>query len=144
MRKKWIFFKFLIFLENTSWPVCLNIQLDEVMMSYPHNLPHTSLMKLRKMIFFGQMQVKVYPCIEICQNKLHISFILGRWKVRFTFAYMKNEFFLSFSVSNMLKIVRVWHHQPTLDRCSHELVKKGFPKVLETWKCHNFCIFIRL
>ena len=78
----------------------MNIHLSEVM-NYYLTIYHTHHNEVVKYIFFGQMQVKVYPCIEICRNRHRFSFILGI-QDKFTLAHMKMKF-LSFSVNEMCR-----------------------------------------
>ena len=101
-----ILLKFPIF-SNSSWPVLMNIHFSEVMMPYPHYLSYASYMKLWKISMFCQMQVKVYPCIEIRNRIYNSSFILGGQKVRFALSYLKMRF-SSFSVNEMC--TKLWGH----------------------------------
>ena len=39
--------------KNISWPVLMNIQQGEMMMSYPHNFVHVSFTKMVKISFSG-------------------------------------------------------------------------------------------
>ena len=44
--------KYPLFLKNISWPVLMNIQQGEMMMSRPHNLYAFQLQKITKNIIF--------------------------------------------------------------------------------------------
>ena len=46
------FGKYPLFLENISWPVLINIQKGEIMMSCPHNFVHVSIKENDKNLIF--------------------------------------------------------------------------------------------
>ena len=51
------FWNFKIFLENISWPVLMNIQMSELMMSSPHNFLHISCYKTDKNLIWTAMRM---------------------------------------------------------------------------------------
>ena len=51
--------KFHIFSENTSWPVLMNIQMSELMMSSPHNFLFISYTGMTKISYFSYENIKL-------------------------------------------------------------------------------------
>ena len=102
--------KFHIFSENISWPVLMNIQMSELMMSSPHNFLHISFTKMTKNLIFQLWECK--PCLISTQNKWEIMFILIYFdtKICFYLYLKKNENCQNF-MYNIWQIVRRWHHQ---------------------------------
>ena len=68
IRKLWNFFKFHKFSGNISWPVRMNMQMSELMMSSPHYLPYILYIKFWKFLFFAPTfdsyvtHTKIYWC----------------------------------------------------------------------------------
>ena len=51
--------KFHIFSENTSWPVLMNIQMSELMMSSPHNFLFISYTEMTNISYFSYENIKL-------------------------------------------------------------------------------------
>ena len=51
--------KFHIFSKNTSWPVLMNIQMSELMMSFPHNFLFISYTEMTKISYFSYENIKL-------------------------------------------------------------------------------------
>ena len=51
--------KFQIFSENTSWPVLMNIQMSELMMSSAHNFLFISYTEMTKISYFSYENIKL-------------------------------------------------------------------------------------
>ena len=75
--------KFHIFSENISWPVLMNIQMSELMMSSPHNFLYISFTENDKNLIFQLWECK--PCLISTQNKWEIMFILIYFDTRIWF-----------------------------------------------------------
>ena len=51
--------KFRKFSQNISWPVDMNMQMSEVMMSSPHNFPFILYTKITKISYFSYENVRL-------------------------------------------------------------------------------------
>ena len=57
--KLWNFVKFRKFSRNISWPVDMNMQMSEVMMSSPHNFPFILYTEMTKISYFSCENVRL-------------------------------------------------------------------------------------
>ena len=106
------FWNFIFFSENTSWPVLMNIQMSELMMSSPHNCSIHFIYRNDKNLIFQLWEYKT--CIITTQSKWEIMFTLIHFDMGICFYLyeLKLIFFSSkFHIQYIWKIVRGWHHQ---------------------------------
>ena len=69
------FWNFHVFSENTSWPVLMNIQMSELMMSSPHNFSIDFHIQIwQKISYFPIWKYKT--CLITTHNKWEIMFTL--------------------------------------------------------------------
>ena len=103
--------KFHVFSENTSWPVLMNIQMSELMMSSPHNFLFDFIYRYDKNLIFPLWKYKT--CLITTHNKWEIMFTMiyvdmGIWFYQYE---LKIKIFSKFHIQYIWKIVRAWHHQ---------------------------------
>ena len=123
------FWNFTFFSENTSWPVLMNIQMSELMMSSPHNFLFISYTEMTKNLIFQLWEYKT--CLITTQSKWEIMFTLIHFDMGICFYLyeLKMKKFSKFHIQYIWKIVRGWHHQLAhLNIHIKGLVKKCFPK----------------
>ena len=68
------FWNFMFFSDNTSWPVLMNIQMSELMMSSPHNFLLISYTNMTKISYFRYENIKL--ALITTHNKWEIMFTL--------------------------------------------------------------------
>ena len=77
---------FIIFQQNISWTVDMNIQMSELMMSSPHFSPHILYIKFFTIFSFLLKHVKACPLIKIYQSKHYSAFPQCGYTASLTFS----------------------------------------------------------
>ena len=93
------------FSSNISWPVDMNMQMSELIMSSSHNFP-----------FILYTEWKCQTCLNSSLNRCRIMLtpIYLYMKDKLSQVWAKYYFFSSkFYVQNIWQVVRLWHHQLT-------------------------------
>ena len=99
--------KFLIFSVNTSWPVLMNIQMSELMMSSPHKFLFISYTEITKNVIFQPWKYKT--CLITTQSKWEIMFTLIHFDMGICFYLyeLKIKNFQNF-IYNIKKYKKLW------------------------------------
>ena len=126
------FVTFWNFSENTTWPVLMNMQMSELIMSSPHNFLHMSFTKLTKI---ENVNLALYPP----SVKWEIMFILIYFDTRICFYLNLEE-----KIQNFIYITS--YDKLRGDDITNSLIWifirtgqwNGFPKKCEISNCHNF------
>ena len=102
--------KFRKFSQNISWPVDMNMEMSELMMSSPHYLPYILYIKFEYFHILPKLVI-VYPSYQaILELTLYYIYSERNWgKSHVLIAEIWN--FCHFCVQNEWEIVRRWHHQ---------------------------------
>ena len=107
---KYEILKYPLFAENISWPVLMNIQKDEMMMSCPHNFVHVSIRENDKNLIFRHDNVNCTFYPPKINEELHFLWHISIKVDTFTYIWQKNWYLSQFHVWCVWYIVRVWHH----------------------------------
>ena len=98
------------FSQNISWPVDMNMQMSELMMSSPHYLPYILYINFEK---FNILRILVIVCPSyqaVLELTLFYIYSERNWgKSNILIAEIWN--FCHFCAQNEWEIVRRWHHQ---------------------------------
>ena len=140
IRKLWHFEVSQIF-TNISWPVDMNMQMSELMMSSPHYLPYILYIKFWKIQYFAHTCDST--CMSLISSCIGVNIILHLFRKKLRqveHSHSWNMKFLSFLCTKWMGNCEAMTSTRSF-AYSYQLVKKCFLKICETSKCHNFLIF---
>ena len=110
IRKLWHFER--KFSRNISWPVDINMQMSEVMMSSPHNFPFILYTEMTKISYFSYENVRL-ALIPLWIDANNVNSNISWYEGHTITSLGKILNFSQFYVQNIWQVVRWWHHQLT-------------------------------
>ena len=109
IRKVMTLWSFANFSRNISWPVGMNMQMSELMMSPPHNFPFILCTEMTKVSYFSYENACLNSFLNRCRIMLNSN---TAWYEGHTITSMRKILnFSTFYVQNIWQVVRRWHHQ---------------------------------
>ena len=133
------------FHQNISWTVVMNMQMSDLMMSSPHNLPCILFTEMTKIPYFSYEKVKL--AILSILNKCKILFALIYFDMGrgfYMFEQKRGNFQISYTkYMGNCEVMRSSTHSFAFTTYSYQLFKKFF---VENYEHSNFIsyVFIRL